>query len=132
MPRFFDFFKKFCYNIYTVKKEMRKKPMKINYERTVPITPKLYEVRPGELFRPNHADQVFMRTTSNGSDEFTSEKEAPLRKMFMDIQSAYKNDEEIDYESLIFCVDMETGKLVLLDSSLKVEKLIGELMIKER
>ena len=32
--------------------------MKINYERTVPITPKLYEVRPGELFRPNHADNV--------------------------------------------------------------------------
>mgnify|MGYP006932842676 CR=1 FL=1 len=106
--------------------------MKINYERTVPITPKLYEVRPGELFRPNHADQVFMRTTGNGSDEFTSEKEAPLRKMFMDIQSAYKSDEDIDYESLAFCVDMETGKLVLLDSSLKVEKLIGELMIKER
>jgi hypothetical protein len=50
----------------------------------------------------------------------------------MDIQSAYKSDEEIDYESLVFCVDMETGKLVLLDSALKVEKLIGELMIKER
>lgn len=132
MPRLFDFFKKLLYNIYTVKKEMRKNPMKINYERTVPITPKLYEVRPGELFRPNHADQVFMKTTCNGSDEFTSEKEAPLRKMFADIQNAYKSDEEIDYESLVFCIDMETGKMVLLDSALKVEKLIGELMIKER
>ena len=106
--------------------------MKINYERTVPITPKLYEVRPGELFRPNHADQVFMKTTSNGSDEFTSEKETPLRKMFSDIQGAYGKEEDIDYESLVFCIDMETGKMVLLDSSLKVEKLIGELMIKER
>ena len=106
--------------------------MKINYERTVPITPKLYEVRPGELFRPNHADQVYMKTTCNGSDEFTSEKEAPLRKMFSDLQGAYNKEDDIDYESLVFCVDMETGKLVLLDSTLKVEKLIGELMIKER
>ena len=106
--------------------------MKINYERTVPITPKLYEVRPGELFRPNHADQVFMKTGSHGSDEFTSEKEAPLRKLFDDVQGAYDKEDDIDYESLIFCVDMETGKLVLLDSTLKVEKLIGELMIKER
>ena len=106
--------------------------MKINYERTVPITPKLYEVRPGELFRPNHADNVYMKTSGKGSDEFTSEKEAPLRKMFADIQGAYKTEEDIDYESLVFCVDMETGKMVLLDSSLKVEKLIGELMIKER
>ncbi len=106
--------------------------MKINYERTVPITPKLYEVRPGELFRPNHSDSVYMKTSNNGSDEFTSEKEAPLRKMFADIQGAYKTEDDIDYESLVFCVDMETGKMVLLDSSLKVEKLIGELMIKER
>ena len=111
---------------------MRKNPMKINYERTVPITPKLYEVRPGELFRPNHADNVYMKTTCNGSDEFTSEKEAPLRKMFADIQSAYDKEEDIDYESLVFCIDMETGKMILLDSNLKVEKLIGELMIKER
>lgn len=111
---------------------MRKNPMKINYERTVPITPKLYEVRPGELFRPNHADNVYMKTSSNGSDEFTSEKEVPLRKMFADIQNAYDREEDIDYENLVFCIDMETGKMVLLDSALKVEKLIGELMIKER
>ena len=55
-----------------------------------------------------------------------------MRKMFADIQSAYNHDEDIDYESLVFCIDMETGKMVLLDSALKVEKLIGELMIKER
>ena len=106
--------------------------MKINYERTVPITPKLYEVRPGELFRPNPADNGYMKSTCNGSDEFTSEKEAPLRKMFTDNQSAYDKEEDIDYENLVFCIDMETGKMVLLDSNLKVEKLIGELMIKER
>lgn len=106
--------------------------MKINYERTVPITPKLFEVRPGELFRPNHSDQIYMKTTCSGSDEFTSEKEAPLRKMFYDLQGAYEKEDNIDYESLVFCIDMETGKMVLLDSTLKVEKLIGELMIKER
>ena len=52
--------------------------------------------------------------------------------MFTDIQSAYDKEEDIDYENLVFCIDMETGKMVLLDSNLKVEKLIGELMIKER
>ena len=111
---------------------MRKNPMKINYEKTIPITPKLYEVRSGELFRPVNDEHVYMRTNSHGSDEFTSEKEVPLRKMFNDVQGAYDTPEEIDYEELIFCTDMETGKLILLDSGLKVEKLIGELMIKER
>lgn len=106
--------------------------MKINYERTVPITPKLNEVRPGELFRPKDAERVLMRTNYRGSDDFTSEKEAPLRKLFDDVQGVYEKPEEIDYEELIFCADMETGKLVLLHSDLKVEKLIGELMIKER
>ena len=106
--------------------------MKINYERTVPITPKLHEVRSGELFRPTSSERVFMRTSGHGSDEFTSEKEAPLRKLFDDMQGAYEKVEDIDYEELIFCADMETGKLVLLHSDLKVEKLIGELMIKER
>ena len=111
---------------------MRKISMKINYERTIPITPKLHEVRAGELFRPNGTEHVYMRTSGHGSDEFTSEKEAPLRKLFDDLQGAYEKSEDIDYEELIFCVDMETGKLVLLHSGLKVEKLIGELMIKER
>lgn len=106
--------------------------MKISYEKTVPITPKLHELRAGELFRPTRSEQVFMRTGAFGSDEFTSEKEAPLRKLFDDIQGAYESTDEIDYESLVFCADMETGKLVLLDSDLKVEKLIGELTIKER
>jgi hypothetical protein len=106
--------------------------MKINYERTVPITPKLDEVRPGELFRPIQSDHVYMRTNGYGSDEYTSDKEAPLRKLFEDIQGAYKRDDEIDYENLMFCCDIETGKLLLLDANLKVEKLIGELMIKER
>ena len=106
--------------------------MKINYERTVPITPKLHEVRAGELFRPMNSDNVYMRTNGHGSDDFTSEKEQPLRKMFTDIQNTYEKEEDIDYENLVFCADMETGKLVLLDESLKVEKLIGELMIKER
>ena len=106
--------------------------MKINYERTVPITPKLHEVRPGELFRPVNSDHVFMRTNARGCDEFTSEKEAPLRKLFDDIQNAYEKTEDIDYEELVFCSDMETGKLILLHNNLKVEKLIGELMIKER
>lgn len=106
--------------------------MKINYERTIPITPKLYEVRPGELFRPTQSERVFMRTTGHGSDEFTCDKEAPLKKMFDDMQGAYEKPEDIDYEELLFCADMESGKLVLLHSGLKVEKLIGELMIKER
>ena len=53
--------------------------MKINYERTVPITPKLHEVRPGDLFRPVNSERVFMKTNAKGSDEFTSEKEPPLR-----------------------------------------------------
>lgn len=111
---------------------MRKNPMKINYERTVPITPKLNEVRPGELFRPTNSENVYMRTNHQGSDDFTSEKEPPLRKMFIDVQDTYDNPEDIDYEELVFCVDMETGKLVLLSAAVKVEKLIGELMIKER
>ena len=106
--------------------------MKINYERTIPITPKLHEVRPGELFRPTNSEHILMRTSAHGSDEFTCEKEGPLRKLFDDIQNAYERVEDIDYEELIFCADMETGKLVLLHSGLKVEKLIGELMIKER
>lgn len=111
---------------------MRKKPMKINYERTVPITPLLYEVRPGELFRPTNSERVFMRTNGHGSDEFTSDKIAPLRKLFDDLQGNYEAEDDIDYESLIFCTDVETGKLILLDSELKVEKLVGELLIKER
>ena len=41
-------------------------------------------------------------------------------------------DVNIPGEDGIFLTDMETGKLILLDSGLKVEKLIGELMIKER
>lgn len=106
--------------------------MKINYERTVPITPKLSEVRNGELFRPTNSERVYMRTNGYGSDEFTSEKELPLRKLFDDIQNVYEKPEDIDYEDLVFCADMETGKLVLLHSGIKVEKLIGELMIKER
>ena len=106
--------------------------MKINYERTVPITPKLHEVRAGELFRPVESDHVYMRTNGRGSDEFTSEKETPLRKLFDDIQCVYEENEELDYEELIFCTDMETGKLILFHTDLKVEKLIGELMIKER
>ena len=48
--------------------------MKISYEKTVPITPKLHELRAGELFRPTRSEQVFMRTGAFGSDEFTSEK----------------------------------------------------------
>jgi hypothetical protein len=114
------------------KKEMRKNSMKINYEKTVPITPKLSEVRAGELFRPINSERVFMRATGHGSDDFTCDKEGPLRKMFLDLQNAYTPDEEIDYESLVFCADIESGKLLLLDEGLKVEKIIGELMIKER
>ena len=106
--------------------------MKINYERTVPITPRLNDVRPGELFRPTNTDSVYLRTNSFGSDDFTSDKEPPLRKLFEDIQSFYDKNEGLDYEALVFCVNVETGKLVLLDSELKVEKLIGELLIKER
>ena len=106
--------------------------MKINSERTVPITPKLYEVRTGELFRPVNSDCIFMRTSGHGNDEFTSDKEAPLRKMFNDLQGAYTNAEDINYEELVFCANIESGKLVLLHIDLKVEKLIGELMIKER
>ena len=106
--------------------------MKINYERTVPITPKLIEVRPGELFRPVNSEHVYMRTNCYSSDEFTSDKEAPIRKLFDDIQNTYEKPEDIDYEELVFCPDMETGKLLLLHESIKVEKLIGELMIKER
>lgn len=106
--------------------------MKINYERTVPITPKLNEVRPGELFRPTNSERILMRTNAHGSDDFTSEKEVPLRKLFDDVQGFYDNTEDIDYENLIFCADMETGKLTLMDAGIKVEKLIGELMIKER
>ena len=106
--------------------------MKINYERTVPITPKLHDVHSGELFRPTNSERVFMRTSGRGGDEFTCDKEQPLRKLFEDMQEAYERPEDIDYEDLLFCADMETGKLVLLHSDLKVEKLIGELMIKER
>jgi hypothetical protein len=106
--------------------------MKINYERTVPITPKLNEVRAGELFRPVSSERVFMRTNAHGSDDFTSDKDTPLRKMFDDIEKVYEKDEDIDYENLVFCADIETGKLLLLDADIKVEKLIGELMIKER
>ena len=106
--------------------------MKINYEKTVPITPNLNEVRSGDLFRPVNSEHVYMRTNAHGSDEFTSEKELPLRKLFLDIQNTYKNLEDIDYEDLIFCVDMECGKLILLHGGIEVEKLIGELMIKER
>jgi hypothetical protein len=106
--------------------------MKINYERTIPITPKLYEVRSGELFRPVDTERIFMRTNGHGSDEFTSEKETPLRKMFEDVQGDFEKPEDIDYENLIFCADMESGRLVLLDAGIKVEKIIGELMVKER
>lgn len=106
--------------------------MKINYERTVPITPCLSEVRAGELFRPIEAERVYLRTNGYASDDFTSDKEPPLRKLFNDLQGAYEKPEDIDYEELIFCVDIESGKLVLLAANLKVEKLIGELMIKER
>ncbi len=106
--------------------------MKINYERTVPINPRLHEVRPGDLFRPTNSERVFMRTGSRSCDEFTSDKETPLRKMFEDLQSVYEHQEDIDYDDLLFCVDIESGKLALLHSELKVEKLIGELMIKER
>lgn len=73
-----------------------------------------------------------MRTNGHGSDDFTSDKETPLRKMFDDIEKSYEKDEDIDYENLVFCADIETGKLLLLDADIKVEKLIGELMIKER
>jgi hypothetical protein len=52
--------------------------------------------------------------------------------MFDDIEKSYEKDEDIDYENLVFCADIETGKLLLLDADIKVEKLIGELMIKER
>lgn len=106
--------------------------MKINYERTVPITPKLHEVRPGDLFRPVNSERVFMKTNGKGSDEFTSEKEQPLRKLFDDMQKFYEAPDEVDYEELSFCIDMENGKMVLLHVDLKVEKIIGELIIKER
>lgn len=106
--------------------------MKISYERTVPITPTLTELRAGEIFRPTNSERVFVRTNGCASDEFTSDREAPIRKLFDDLQQAYTNDDDLDCEELVFCVDMETGKLILLHSNLKVEKLIGELMIKER
>ena len=106
--------------------------MKINYERTVPITPQLENVKPGELFRPVNTERIFMRTSARAGDEFTSEHEARLRKLFDDIQHQFTDPDDMDYEDLVFCADMETGKLVLLHLGLKVEKLIGELMIKER
>ena len=106
--------------------------MKINYERTVPITPRLNEVRPGELFRPTNSESVYLRTNAYGSNDFTSDKDQPLRKIFEDLQNAYDEDECLDYEALVFCINVETGKLILLDADLKVEKLIGELLIKER
>ena len=48
------------------------------------------------------------------------------------MQKFYETPEEVDYEELSFCIDMENGKMVLLHVDLKVEKIIGELIIKER
>ena len=106
--------------------------MKINYERTVPIMPSLSEVRPGELFRAVKGERVYMRTNTRASDDFTSEHELPFRRLYDAAEHGNIKFEDVDYEDLIFCLDMETGKLVLMPMTLNVEKLIGELMIKER
>lgn len=106
--------------------------MKINYERTVPINPTLSEIRPGDLFRPTNADDIYIRTPAYASDDFVCDKEQPLKKIFDDVQRCYATGESLDCEALIFCVHLETGKLVLLDCDLHVEKLVGELLIKQR
>ena len=106
--------------------------MKINYERTVPILPTLDEVRPGELFRLLNHDKVYLRTQSYGCDDFTSDKAQGLRRLCAKEQFEFIAEDDMEYEDLVFCVDVEAGKLVLLNHNLNVEKLIGELLIKER
>ena len=100
--------------------------MKLNYRNTIEsIT--LDQIGYGELFRPINSQRIFMKTAHEASEDLFNECESLL----MDY---YENPQSKNWDSpysIIACVDMSSGQIVLFNLEIQVIQLSYALEVED-
>lgn len=112
--------------------------MKITHlEKAKQPTPKLKDLKEGAVFRPTNNSTVYISCDMDAESPLLSDSCGDLWDYFLDIQDDFKDDRDFfaehhDYEELYVCVQLDSGKVVLLWEGITVEELDCELMVKEK
>ena len=112
--------------------------MKITHlEKSKQPTPTLRDLKAGAVFRPINNSTVYIACDMDAECPLLSSSCGDLWKYFFDLQDDFNYDRDLfgenhDYDELYVCVQLTTGKVVLLWNGIEVEELDCELMVKEK
>lgn len=112
--------------------------MKITHlEKTKQPTPKLKDLKEGAVFRPTNTPTLYLVCDIDAEHPFLANSCSELWDRFFDVQNDFEFnrenfEDEHGYEELYVCVQLDTGKVVLLWEGIEVEEQDCELMVKER
>ena len=105
--------------------------MKITYSNpTPPPSLVLDDLCYGSIFRPHNSRRIFMITEMNGESLLLSSDCSTLKANTEEFNHHFDDTVE-DYDSLLLCVELDTGKLCLMSNQTYVEELDYEFIVKE-
>ena len=105
--------------------------MKITYTNpTPPPSLVLDELSYGSVFRPHNSRRIFMITEKDGESLLLSSDCSTLKANIEEFNHHFDDTAE-DYDSLLLCVELDTGKLCLMSNQTYVEELDYEFIVKE-
>ena len=111
--------------------------MKITYtDKPIGKSPTLEDLKRGAVFRPINSRQVYIRSDLLGEDYLLTERGENIWRYVTLVGSEpfedkAEFDENYDYDSLIVCVNLESGYVTVFYDGIEVEPLDCELLVKE-
>ena len=105
--------------------------MKITYTNpTPPPSLVLDDLSYGTVFRPHNSRRVFMVTEVDAENHLLTSACSTLQANIEEFNHRFDDTVE-DYDSLLLCIELDTGKLCLISNQTYVEELDYEFVIKE-
>lgn len=104
--------------------------MKITYTNPTPTTSvTLDDVLYGTVFRPFGSRRVFILTEGDGMCDYLANACSDLDKIIEEF--SHHSEKWINYEDLLLCVELDSGKVALTSKYTYIEELEYEFLVKE-
>lgn len=104
--------------------------MKITYTQPTPIPSIILDdVCYGTVFRAFHSRKIFMLTEGDGMSGYLADTCSDLDKIIEEFSS--HSEKWTNYEDLLLCIELDTGKIALISKYTYIEELEYEFLVKE-
>ena len=104
--------------------------MKITYSNPTPIPSTILDdVIYGTVFRPFGSRRIFLLTEGDGMSDYLADVCSDLDKIVEEFSSC--SEKWTNYEDLCLCVELDSGKVILISKYTHIEKIEYEFLVKE-